>query len=100
MSMLAPSVGIQAELFDVAAEIAQTTAGLEGRAGAVVTFTGLCRDEGGRLEALEIEHYPGMAEAEIFRTAQRAMERWPLVAETGAASTCGFWLLRSPLAEL
>ncbi len=50
--------------------------------GAVVTFTGLCRDEGGRLTALELEHYPGMAEAELARIAQEASERWPLQAMT------------------
>lgn len=46
--------------------------------GAVVTFSGLCRDEGGTLAALEIEHYPGMAEEEILRVAESACERWPL----------------------
>jgi len=46
--------------------------------GAVVTFTGLCRDEDGRLDALELEHYPGMAEAEISRIAHLAAERWPV----------------------
>ncbi|OWK20666.1 molybdopterin synthase catalytic subunit [Mesorhizobium amorphae CCBAU 01583] len=72
-----PVVRIQREDFDVAAEIARLT---EGRAeiGAVVTFCGLCRDEQGRLSALELEHYPGMAEAEIARIASEAIERWPL----------------------
>lgn len=72
-----PTVRIQAEDFDVAAEIARMT---QGRAdiGAVVTFSGLCRDEAGRLSALELEHYPGMAEAEIARIAGEATERWPL----------------------
>ena len=53
----------------------------EGRAdiGAIVTFTGLCRDENGTLAGLELEHYPGMAEAEITRIAQEAMQRWPLL---------------------
>ena len=50
--------------------------------GAVVTFTGLCRDEGGRLAALELEHYPGMAEEEIARMVARAAARWPLDAVT------------------
>ncbi len=51
-----------------------------GRAdiGAVVTFAGLCCDEGGTLAALELEHYPGMAEAEIGRVAAEAASRWPL----------------------
>ena len=72
-----PAIRIQREDFDVAAEIAGLT---EGRAdiGAVVTFSGLCRDEQGALSALELEHYPGMAEAEIGRIAAQALERWPL----------------------
>ncbi|WP_027165586.1 molybdenum cofactor biosynthesis protein MoaE [Mesorhizobium sp. WSM3224] len=72
-----PAIRIQREDFDVAAEIAGLT---RGRAdiGAVVTFSGLCRDEQGALSALELEHYPGMAEAEIGRIAAEAVERWPL----------------------
>lgn len=75
------SIRIQAESFDVAAETAALT---EGRAdvGAVVAFTGFCRDEDGRLAALELEHYPGMAEAEIARIAAQAQERWPLLGLT------------------
>lgn len=72
-----PVVRIQAADFDIAAEIALMTQG-RGDVGAVVTFTGLCRDEAGTLAALELEHYPGMAEAEIFRIASEAVERWPL----------------------
>jgi molybdopterin synthase catalytic subunit len=72
-----PVVRIQAQDFDVAAEIARLT---QGRAdiGAVVSFSGLCRDEQGTLSALELEHYPGMAEAEIARIAAEAVQRWPL----------------------
>jgi molybdopterin synthase catalytic subunit len=72
-----PAIRIQREDFDVAAEIAALT---RGRAdiGAVVTFSGLCRDEQGALSALELEHYPGMAEAEIGRIAAQALARWPL----------------------
>ncbi|MGH1589474.1 molybdenum cofactor biosynthesis protein MoaE [Methylobacterium phyllosphaerae] len=80
MSVPVPSIAIQADPFDTAAEIARVSAELGGRAGAVVTFTGLCRDEDGRLAALELEHYPGMAEAEILRVAEAAMARWPLQA--------------------
>lgn len=72
------SVSIQSEPFDTAAEIAALAASLQGRAGAVVTFSGLCRDEGGRLTGLELEHYPGMAEAEIARVVTEAEGRWPL----------------------
>lgn len=76
-AVLVPIVRIQRQDFDVAAEIAGMT---QGRAdiGAVVTFSGLCRDEQGTLSALELEHYPGMAEAEIGRIATEAVQRWPL----------------------
>ena len=72
------SIRVQAEDFDAAHEARALT---QGRAdiGAVVTFVGLCRDEGGRLAALEIEHYPGMAEEEIARVVAEAESRWPLM---------------------
>lgn len=70
-------VRIQAEDFDPAAEVARMTAG-NANIGAVVTFVGLCRDEDGTLAALELEHYPGMAEAEIGRIAEEAAARWPI----------------------
>ncbi|MFN3686066.1 molybdenum cofactor biosynthesis protein MoaE [Salinarimonas sp.] len=75
---VAPVVRIQAQAFDLAAEI---RAMAEGRRdiGGIVSFTGLCRDEGGRLAALELEHYPGMAEREIGRVAEEAAARWPLM---------------------
>jgi molybdopterin synthase catalytic subunit len=74
---MTPIVSVQRQDFDLATEVEALT---RGRAdiGAVVTFTGLCRDEGGRLTALELEHYPGMAEAEIARVAAEATRRWPL----------------------
>ncbi|PBC11345.1 molybdenum cofactor biosynthesis protein MoaE [Mesorhizobium sp. WSM3859] len=72
-----PAIRIQRQDFDVAAEIAGLTKGRTD-IGAVVTFSGLCRDEQGALSALELEHYPGMAEAEIGRIAAEAVERWPL----------------------
>jgi molybdopterin synthase catalytic subunit len=79
--MIAPTVRVQAEDFDVAAEEALLTQ--ERRdIGAVVAFTGLCRDEAGTLRALELEHYPGMAEAEIARVAHAALARWPLAGLT------------------
>ena len=72
-----PTVRIQAGDFDTGAEIARLTAGRTD-IGAVVSFSGLCRDEAGQLNALELEHYPGMAEAEIARIADEAVKRWPL----------------------
>ncbi|MGL5362647.1 MAG: molybdenum cofactor biosynthesis protein MoaE [Bosea sp. (in: a-proteobacteria)] len=72
------TIRVQSEPFDLQAEIARLCAGRTD-IGAVVSFTGLCRDEGGTLHALELEHYPGMAEAEIARVAAEAESRWPLM---------------------
>jgi len=72
-------VRVQAGDFDAAAETAELVAGLAD-VGAVVTFTGVCRADDGRLDALELEHYPGMAEAEIARIAGEAAMRWPVTA--------------------
>ena len=70
-------IAVQADDFDAAAETARITAG-RSDIGAVVSFTGLCRGGSGTLAALELEHYPGMAEDEIARVAQEAQARWPL----------------------
>lgn len=72
-----PTIRIQRDDFDIQAEIDALTHG-NPNIGAVVTFSGLCRDENGTLSALELEHYPGMAEAEIRRIALEAADRWPL----------------------
>jgi molybdopterin synthase catalytic subunit len=77
VSAVVPVVRVQAGDFDIADEIAALTAGRTD-IGAVVTFSGLCRDEAGRLSALELEHYPGMAEGEIARIAAEAAGRWAL----------------------
>ena len=77
---IAPVVRIQPADFDVAAEIQRVVKGAD--VGAVVSFSGICRDEEGSLEALELEHYPGMAEAEIMRIANQAAARWPLTGLT------------------
>ena len=68
---------VQAEPFDLGAESNAFAAGLQG-AGAVVTFTGLVRDNGGALAAMEIEHYPGMTEKAIAAMMDQAMVRWNL----------------------
>ncbi|MBK9082355.1 MAG: molybdenum cofactor biosynthesis protein MoaE [Rhizobiales bacterium] len=72
------TIRVQSEDFDAAAEVDALIAGRRD-VGAVVTFVGLCRDEGGRLAALELEHYPGMAEEEIGRVVAEAEARWPLM---------------------
>ena len=70
-------IRVAPERFDQGAEVARFSAGVSG-AGAVVTFAGLVRDEGGRLAALEIEHYPGMTEKAIAAIAAEAEARWSL----------------------
>ena len=78
MAQMPLFVRVQAEDFDAAHEADRLTAGRRD-VGAVVSFVGLCRDEGGSLAALELEHYPGMAEEELARVAALAWERWPLL---------------------
>jgi molybdopterin synthase catalytic subunit len=75
------TVRIQRQDFDVGREAEALTAGRTD-IGAIVTFAGLCRDEAGALAALELEHYPGMAEEEIGRIAAEAEARWPLMGLT------------------
>ena len=49
--------------------------------GAVVTFSGVCREDekGDPIAALHLEHYPGMAEQEITKHVEEAQSRWPLL---------------------
>jgi len=70
-------VQICREDFNIENEIKALTKGRYDL-GAVVSFVGLCRDEGNTLNALEIEHYPVMAQNEIQRIAESACNRWPL----------------------
>lgn len=72
-----PTIRVQREDFDLQRELDLLSKNNPG-IGAIVTFTGLCRDEGGTLSALELEHYPGMAEAEMLRIANLAIERFAL----------------------
>ena len=81
MPAIIPTVRVQHGDFGLEEEVRLLTQGRRD-VGAVVTFSGLCRDEGGALAALELEHYPGMAEAEITRIAQEAAYRWPVTGIT------------------
>ena len=73
------TIRIQEQDFDIAREIAALSHGRTD-IGAVVSFSGICRGSEGEeaIDALTLEHYPGMAEAEIKRHADEAMSRWPL----------------------
>ena len=77
------TVRLQREPFDATAEAARLRRD-RSDIGAIVTFTGICRaDEAGApLLAMTLEHYPGMAEAEIGRHVEAAERRWPLLGVT------------------
>lgn len=74
------SVRIVEQAFDVAAETAALSRGRTD-IGALVAFSGICRDSehDEKITALTLEHYPGMAEAEITRHIEEAEARWPLL---------------------
>jgi molybdopterin synthase catalytic subunit len=78
-----PTIRLQREDFDAAAEAALLTRGRTD-VGAVVTFAGVCRgaESGEPIAALTLEHYPGMAETEIARHVEEARTRWPLLGVT------------------
>ena len=73
------NVRVQAEDFDVSAEIARLR---QGRAdiGAVATFIGLVRDinEGADVAAMTLEHYPGMTEKALQDIVDQAKSRWDI----------------------
>jgi molybdopterin synthase catalytic subunit len=80
--MQPPRVVIQAEDFDVGAEIARLRAGDVG-VGAVASFIGTVRDRNGpqaagSVQALELEHYPGMTERSIESMIDAAFARFDL----------------------
>lgn len=63
-------------------ELGVEVAALEERgAGGVATFTGVVRTDDG-VEALELEHYPGMTEAALCALAEAAIDRWSLLGVT------------------
>jgi molybdopterin synthase catalytic subunit len=77
------TVRLQSEPFDAASEAKMLSRGRTD-IGALVTFTGICRgaEAGEPIAALTLEHYPGMAEAEIERHVAEAATRWPLMGIT------------------
>lgn len=67
-------IRVQAEPFDPGAELSRLE-GLGG--GAVASFTGLVRGDGGLIE-MRLEHYPAMTSRAMDRIADEAERRWPL----------------------
>ena len=81
MTSPTPTIRVQSGDFDLQSEIDALTADRTD-IGAVVSFVGLCRGEQNTLSALELEHYPGMAEAEMLRIAELAIARFDLMGLT------------------
>lgn len=52
----------------------------EGAAGAVVSFTGVVRGEGGAVDHLYLDWYPGMTEASLRDITEAAAERFDVTA--------------------
>ena len=70
-------LSVQTAAFDLGAE--SNAFALGTRAGAIVTFAGLVRDNAGTLTAMQIEHYPGMTEKAITAIMDEAITRWHLL---------------------
>lgn len=68
-------VRVQADPFDPGVELAAF--GKAEGVGAVVSFTGVVRGDGG-LVRMEIEHYPAMTEKAISKIVEEARDRWDL----------------------
>lgn len=74
-----PNVRVQQGPFDPGAELNTFTAQVDG-AGAVVSFSGLTRDTAeGDLQAMVIEHFPGMTESALASIRQEAVSRFSLI---------------------
>jgi molybdopterin synthase catalytic subunit len=69
---------VQNEDFDSGAELAALEA---TGAGAVASFTGIVRGDGG-VTAMTLEHYPAMTQAALESLADQAAARWSLSAVT------------------
>lgn len=75
------TVRIQSEDFSVSEQESALLAVSTGT-GAITAFSGYVREQGcaGRIERMELEHYPGMTEKAITEIAEQATRRWPLLA--------------------
>lgn len=73
------TVRVQVEDFDVAAEL-KLLCGNKPNIGAIVNFIGLVRDinDGDAIQALTLEHYPGMTERALEKIINEAQSRWDI----------------------
>jgi len=76
---VADRVRVQADAFDMGAELNTFADSVQG-AGAVVSFSGITRDlADGGLAVMEIEHYPGMTEKALTAIRSEAITRFGLI---------------------
>ena len=70
---------VQREDFEIGIELKRLTEG-NNEIGGVCSFIGLVRDSPDKesLEAMTLQHYPGMTEKELKRIDDEAHSRWPL----------------------
>ena len=73
------SISVQAENFSIG-ELSEQVRANDASNGAIVTFTGIVRElsSGPGLEAMYLEHYPGMTEKSLEQIAGQARQRWQL----------------------
>ncbi|HEX7970823.1 MAG TPA: molybdopterin synthase catalytic subunit MoaE [Thiobacillus sp.] len=73
-------IRVQSESFDLGAEVEAMRFGRTD-IGAIASFVGLARDqnEGSRVTAMTLEHYPGMTEKALTTMVETAATRWALL---------------------
>lgn len=75
-------IELRPDAFNAWEELRELEAALDsGSYGACANFVGSMRDfnEGDQVQAMFLEHYPGMTERELEKMAAEAMQRWALV---------------------
>jgi molybdopterin synthase catalytic subunit len=72
-------IKVQREDFDIGAELARLTDG-NTKVGGLASFVGLVRDlaDQSAVNAMTLEHYPGMTEKRLAEIEAEARARWPL----------------------
>lgn len=75
-------IRVQTGDFDPGMELEQLRRRNAGKAGAIVSFTGLVRElnAGDTITQMTLEHYPGMTEKALANIEQTANQRWALTA--------------------
>ena len=73
-------IAVQTEAFDLGAEVNAMSLGRTD-IGAIASFVGLARDsnEGSGVQAMTLEHYPGMTEKALAKLVEEAKARWALL---------------------